>query len=383
MRIAIVTTEFPTLSETFIANKVKALAARGHTVRVFTGKKNNDLLTRFYEGNTTVSVVEFTIKNLLKNIASHPLDLLKSVTERKRKKYLYNICRVRNINYFKPDISHFEFSGVGVDYLSVFNQIHGKKVVSCRGSGEKIKLLVSSERKKSFAQLMHASDSIHCVSADMQNTIKEYVEFNKTFINYPSIDAQYFSRRIPFKRNSTPIIISIGRFTFQKNYLIGLLTMKNLADRGIDFKWMIVGSGVQYEEIVFHIHQLQLQNIVELIGTKKSDEIKDLLEGADIFFLPSVYEGIANAALEAMSMQLPLVSTTCGGMQEVITCGENGLLADVYDYKRLAAHIEYLLSHPAEAKVMGAAARERILEQFTLEHQTNTFERIYKQLLTA
>ncbi len=383
MRIAIITTNFPVLSETFISNKVRALSMRGHTVRVFTGKQNKALLYQLFKNTPCVSVVEFTIQKALLYCITRPFNIYKSIIQKNRKRYLYQSFRLHAISQFKPDIIHFEFSGVGTEYIFLLRKLECKKVVSCRGSAEKVKLLVSQERKADFARLMQHVDSVHCVSDDMRNTIKEYVHIRKTFVNYPSIDVQYFNRVIPYQTNQIPVIISIGRLIFPKNYLIGLLAMKRIAESGKKFKWVIIANGPQYEEMVFHIHQLQLQDFVDLAGTKEHHEIKKCLEKADVFFLPSVYEGIANAALEAMSMELPVVSTTCGGMPEVITCGKNGLMANVYDYEKLAEHIMYLLNHPEQAKAMGKAARERILEAFTLEKQTDTFERIYQQLLTA
>ncbi len=383
MRIAIVTTQFPALSETFIYNKVKALAARGHTIRVFTGKKNTVLFKQLFTQTTAISVVELTIQNAAIHCATHPLLLLKSITEKNKKKYLFYSYRLHCIQHFKPDIIHFEFSGVGIEYLYSIANINCKKVVSCRGSAEKVKLLVSPDRKRDFAHLVQTVDAVHCVSEDIRNTIKEYVDVSKTFVNYPSINTEFFNRSLPISTHAIPIIISVGRFIFPKNYLMGLLALRQVADAGIICKWIIVASGPQYEEIVFHIQQLQLQNYVELVGNKTSAEIKALLEQADIFLLTSVYEGVANAALEAMSMQLPVVSTACGGMPEVITSGKNGLLAGVYDYQQLAQHLLYLIQHPAEAKAMGVAARARVLEQFTLQQQTNIFEHMYQQLLTA
>jgi colanic acid/amylovoran biosynthesis glycosyltransferase len=383
MRIAIITTNFPVLSETFISNKVKALLMRGHTVRVFTGNQNKVLFNKLFKNTSSISVVEFTVQMALLYCITHPFSILKSINQKNRKRYLYRSFRLYAISQFQPDIIHFEFSGLGTEYIFLLDQLECKKVVSCRGSAEKVKLLVSQERKTDFARLMQQVDSVHCVSNDMRNTIKEYIDLKKAFINFPSIDVQYFTRVIPYQTNQIPIIISIGRFIFPKNYLIGLLAMKCIADSGKKFKWLIIASGPQYDEIVFHIHQLQLQDFVDLVGTKEHQEIKKFLEKADVFFLPSVYEGIANVALEAMSMELPVVSTTCGGMPEVITCGKNGLMADVYDYKKLGEHIMYLLNHPEQARAMGKAARERILEAFTVEQQTDTFERIYQQLLTA
>jgi glycosyltransferase involved in cell wall biosynthesis len=380
MRIAIVTSEFPTISETFITNKVKALAASGYTVRVFANKKNQGLFQQLFTDVVNVSVVDFTIFKAAMHSALHPIDIIKSITKKNSKRLLFEIFRLHKINQFQPHIIHFEFSGIGIEYLLLLDKLTCKKIVSCRGTAEKVKLLTSSERKENFGKLMQKVDAVHCVSNDMCNTIKDYVDLSKVFVNYPSIDAQSFNRSTSYQTNAVPIILSVGRFTFPKNYLLGLLALRLVADNGKRFKWTIVATGAQYEEILFHIHYLQLQNNVELVGAKKNTEIKDLLEKADIFLLTSVYEGIANVVLEAMSMQVPVVSTACGGLPEVITNKQDGLLADVYDHNQLAKHILYLINHPTEARAMGAAARARVLENFTLQQQTDKFISVYDQL---
>jgi colanic acid/amylovoran biosynthesis glycosyltransferase len=114
------------------------------------------------------------------------------------------------------------------------------------------------------------------------------------------------------------------------------MAMQKLKNEGINFSWKIVGDGPLKEELLYHIHALQLQDCVELVGKKNRDEILDLYNNVDVFLLSSVYEGIANVCLEAMSMELPVVSTKSGGMEEVIIHGENGFLCEVYDVDSMA-----------------------------------------------
>ena len=138
---------------------------------------------------------------------------------------------------------------------------------------------------------------------------------------------------------------------------------------------------LQKEEIIFHIHQMGLQNHVVLVGAKSKDEVIGLYNKADIFFLPSVYEGIANVALEAMAMELPVVATKSGGMQEVITHDVDGMLADVYDSNMLAGLLLTLATDATKRAALGKQARERVLQQFTLDKQITIFETTYNNLL--
>jgi colanic acid/amylovoran biosynthesis glycosyltransferase len=383
LTIGIITISFPTISETFISNKVLHLANRGHKVIVFCGSINTQLYNKLFSGNKNVGVVAFSKKMLLKYAALHPLAILKAIAEKKGlKESLANYAKIFYVNKYNPDILHAEFSGIGILYLPVFRRTQAKKIVSCRGSAEKVKLLVFDDRKEKIKLLFNESDAIHCVSDDMRQTILPYCnDASKIFVNYPSIDAQQFKRSFPYKANTPVQILSIGRFTFQKGYFTGLLAVKKLKESFQNFIWVIVGDGEQKEELIFHIDQMGLQNQVVLAGQKNREEVIALYNKADIFFLPSVYEGIANVALEAMSMELPVVATKSGGMQEVITHNESGMLADVYDDDKLAELLLSLIKDTDKRNVMGMNARQRVLEQFTLENQINIFETIYKKLL--
>src|SRR5215471_17197411 len=81
-----------------------------------------------------------------------------------------------------------------------------------------------------------------------------------------------------------------------------------------------------------------------------------------------------------MSMELPVVATKSGGMEEVITHGKNGLLADIYDEKVLAGNLQGLLKSENFRLLLGKAARIRIVEDFDLVQQIDRFEEVYKQL---
>ena len=382
MRIAIVIESFPSLSETFISNQVKQLCLRGHKLFIFCNKVNKDLFEKIFKDERNIKVISFHKKNILPYLLLHPdcgFKILRS--EGKLKQNIFRKFRVDYINRFSPDIIHFEFSGVAISYLEDIYDLKGKKVVSCRGTAEKVKLLVYKERQEEFRKLLEVVDAVHCVSHDIRETIAPYCKnFQKIFINHPSVDISFFERRAEKEKVKIPVILSVGRFTFQKGYLTGLLAINSLKKQGYSFQWVIVGNGHSYEEMMFQINAMKLNNDVVLAGSKPNEAVKALMENADIFFLPSVYEGIANVVLEAMSMEIPVVSTKCGGMEEVITHGESGLLADVYDEVSLAGCLATLLDNHEHGKLLGKAGRKKVVEKFNLSKQIDKFEFIYNQL---
>ncbi len=383
MRIAIVTNNFPATSETFISNKVLRLAAKGHEMIVFCSLFNKQLWADINPANYTINVVEISRRKLSQYLLQHPA-LWVTFINRAEANIISNKFFINEMNKKKPGIIHFEFSGIGITYIDSLKKIKYKKVVSCRGSAEKVKLLSDDLRKEKAKQLFDTVDAIHCVSADMQKTILPYCsQPEKIFINFPAVDTGVFQRSRPCPLNRPVNILSIGRLTFQKGYLTGLLAIKKLKGAFENFTWTIVGDGPQKEEIIFHINEMGLQQQVKLAGTKSRSEITGLYNGCDIFFLPSMYEGIANAALEAMSMELPVVCTRSGGMDEVITDGENGLLADVYDHETLAAHLLQLINDDTLRISLGMNARKHVLAGFSIEKQIEKFESVYYRMLNS
>ena len=381
MRIAIIVDTFPSLSETFISNKVIGLSESGHELTVFCHRSNQKVFAQLSQQLRNVRIVLFSKNSITRYVLSHPgLWPGALVHPAGSKQYLLRKARSGLINRYKPDIIHFEFSGIGIEYLNEFRYLKAKTVVSCRGSAEKVKLLMSADRREKFARLMQVVDAVHCVSDDMRATNASYCPPEKIFINHPSINSSFFRRSRPVAAGKKNVILSIGRLTFQKGHAAGLMAMKKLKEAGLPFHWVIMGDGNKYEEIVFKTRQLGLQNEVKLVGSGSREEVKHLMEESSVFFLPSVYEGIANVVLEAMSLELPVVSSRCGGMEEVITDGQDGLLADVYDPGEMAEQLMRLLTDEELYKRIAGNCRATIEKRFSIDRQLTVFENKYLEL---
>lgn len=385
MRIALIVNTFPKTSETFIYNKVAHLIQSGNEVRVFCSFLDYKLLNRIFPGNDALSVTVFSKKDLLQFYSMHPFRL--AFLKRNNfsfSKALFNQYRVQRINSFFPDIVHFEFSSLAFDFIPYMKMIKGLKIVSCRGSAEKVKLLQYPGRKQIYQQLFSIVDGIHCVSEDMKNTVSAYCEnISKIFVCYSGIDTNNFSNN-PFPKDTFTIplkILSIGRMKFSKGFANGLLVMRILKDQGLQFTWSIAGTDKNEEELVFKTHQLNLQGEVRLLGELTHDDVKREIANADIFYLPSVYEGIANVALESMSMGIPVVATKSGGMSEAIQHEYNGMLAPIYDFKEQADCILQIANNPALAQKLGVNSRKKIIEKFEIQKQMKELIAHYKTIM--
>lgn len=389
MNIAIVVNNFPTNSETFIINKVLALANANNTVSVIrlAASGSKDLMNLYnFKSISNIKILDAEIPNtpkqLIKLMVTKPAIFISSYSANKKQLY-QNLRKTILLKLFNNnfDIVHFEFSGIAVGFLDILPLIKANTVMSCRGSAEKVKLLTEPERQENFSKTVQLIHAIHCVSNDMKQTILPYCKnADKIFVNRPAIDASFFQPQKNTNVFPEISILSIGRFTFQKGYIFGLLAIKKLVDIGYNVTWNIIGDGPQNEEIIFHIHTLQLQKHVQLLGKKNKDEVNANMQTANIFLLTSVYEGIPNVVLEAMAMELPVVTTKSGGVDEVIETGIDGFIAPLYDVETIANQLEYLIANPQKAKQMGKAAREKILQSYTLQRQLVVFQEAYHKI---
>lgn len=386
MKVNLIVNSFPSASETFLFNLVSGLESRGHTVRVcaLTRSMHKHLYKkRQHEWSGNLSVFSFyTIVRLI--VGFNFIKVINSSRKFGVRTGLKYLAYEHFAAQGTPDLIHFAFSGIGVTFLPALDALKGKNiklVVSCRGSAEKVKPIVDSTRKVQLRQLFLKCDLIHCVSEDMVSGLIQYgLDKNKAFVNYPSVNTDYFKRIAPYSINNVEAIhlVTTGRLHFQKGFVFALLAIKTVIQKGYNLKYTIIGEGPDYNMLKYLIHELNLNSFVNLTGKIGADDVKRRLEEADIFLLPSLYEGIANAALEAMSMQLPVISTRSGGMAEVIVNWENGVIVERFDALGIAESIIKLIEYPELRLKISNKSRKIILEKFNLKKQLDCYESTYR-----
>lgn len=395
MHIKLVVNSFPVVSETFLFNLVVGLQAKGYQVSVCALSSSNHLhfyQTRLNEWSAEIDVMPYVVTGITKwfkllFILLRNLDLVFfSRPEGIKKKLLRKIQEIYLLKG-NPDIIHFAYSGIAVsliDCISMLKLKGVKIVISCRGSAEKVRPIIEPKRKDELRLLFTLCDKVHCVSKDMMKNLQKYgLEESQSFINYPSVDVDYFNREKPYiiKQNQKIKIVTTGRLHFQKGYVYSLHAMKMLKDAGCDFEYKIIGDGPDKHMLQYIISEFGLEKEVILTGKVSSKEVKEILLESDIFILPSLYEGIANAALEAMALQIPLVTTRSGGMAEVITHRVNGILVERFNGIEIFNGIKELIENPELRKKVSDESRNVINEIFNTKNQIIKFDDFYKKVL--
>ncbi len=130
---------------------------------------------------------------------------------------------------------------------------------------------------------------------------------------------------------------------------------------------VLLGDGEQRTALAAQIARLGLSASVELAGAVPRAATAEWLRRADVFCLPSTYEGFPLAILEAMAEGLPVVATRVAGIPEAVEDGASGLLVPPEDDQALAAALLVLLSDPARRRAFGASGRALLAERFAID----------------
>ncbi|WP_136480574.1 glycosyltransferase family 4 protein [Cognatitamlana onchidii] len=176
-------------------------------------------------------------------------------------------------------------------------------------------------------------------------------------------------------------LISVGRPHWKKGYDYAIKACALLKAHGINFKYTIIGAG-QNEELIYLREFYKLGEFVELLKPLPQIAVFEAVKKADMMLLPSIEEGIANVAIEAMALGTLVVSTNCGGMSELIEHNKEGWVIPLRSPEALADVIINFNETPDNIlNNMRQQARKKVENQFTEDHMVLGMERLYKACL--
>jgi colanic acid/amylovoran biosynthesis glycosyltransferase len=164
--------------------------------------------------------------------------------------------------------------------------------------------------------------------------------------------------------NGPTRLLCVGRLVSLKGQAILLEATAQLLARGVDARLTVVGDGPKREELVSRCEELGLADRVEWTGAVGQDEIPRHYAEADVFCLPSFAEGIPTVLMEAMLTETPVVATRIAGVAELVDDGESGLLVPPGRADLLAVAIERLAHDPALRRQFGSAGRAKVEAEF-------------------
>ena len=228
-------------------------------------------------------------------------------------------------------------------------------------------------------------DRVITVSASIRDTlIHDGVRPSLVEVIYEGMDLQGIDalpKAPPRVGDDRPVIGIVAHLSSEKGHITLIKAVSLLLQSYPRLVLSVVGEGPLRAELEKLTNTLGASRSVLFLGFR--EDVDSVMKSFDIFCLPSLSEGLSSAILAAMGNRLPVVATSVGGIPELVTDRETGLLVPPRDPERLARALRELLDSPDLRKRMGESGRRRVESHFTLEKKIRNFERLYLELLGA
>ncbi len=181
---------------------------------------------------------------------------------------------------------------------------------------------------------------------------------------------------------SAKLLITVGTLRAAKGHTFLIRAASEIVRHFPAGDFLFVGDGELRQELESQTVAAALTDNIHFLGSRQ--DIGQLLAASDIFVLPSLWEGLSMALLEAMAAAKPIVATSVSGTSQVITHMESGILVPPSDAGALAQAIgDLLLELDAGTCAIGDSARRRVAEQYSVEKQASEYNALYQRLLQS
>lgn len=247
--------------------------------------------------------------------------------------------------------------------------LHGP--ISDYGSGQRIKW-----RHAAFATVITKQllDEVQALSIALPSRI---------VVQPMGVDVDFLRRSESWSapRADEPLrLFTCARLNPVKGHLETIAAVKMLVDHGRSVRLAIAGEddagGTGFRKVLeARIKELGVGHVVTLLGAVDGIEVKRRLLDAHLFVLASYHEPLGVALMEAMSCEVPVVSTAAGGVAELVTNGKDGILVGIKDPVALFRTIIDLADNPARARAIGRAGRKTVASGFSSKVGAHTISR--------
>lgn len=398
MKIKLVYNSFPTPSETFLFNLAVNLAERGHDVTMLLMERTNNqnhYKDRIHEWKGSVQYAPAPHAfAYLSYILLHFNKFIWFSTKYKYsgiRKLVSDFVKYSLLNVGNFDIIHFAYTGLALEFKDILTLIPSdtRLIISARGTSEIVKPVIDENRKNQLIRLWPLIDAVHCVSKDIMIRLERLgLDRSKCFINYPSIDINTFTYKqresslVNIVTRDSFIIVSTGRLHFSKGFVFALQALRLLREEFDHIEYHILGDGPDADMLKYIASDMQLSGMVVFHGKVSHTIVREQLNKSHVYLQSSIYEGVSNAALEAMALGVPIITTDAGGMAEVVTDGLDGFLIERYNPMAIATAVRMAMSDYGKSVELAINARKKIESDFSLNRQIDIFEQNYKKIIS-
>jgi glycosyltransferase involved in cell wall biosynthesis len=384
LRIAYVISEYPYPSHTFVQDEVRGLRSLGLEVDTFTMRRTaaENVLS---DGDRDERRSTYAIRppRLRHFVLAHVRALLASprryVDALRRSMALANPgirSRVWRLMYFIQAVVvwdrcrrrgithvHAHFANVGSDVAMLAAKLGEGWTWSftMHGPTEFSELSAHRLAEKTVDASLVVCISDYCRSQLMALVHPEH--WQKLRVVHCGVDTGRFTAHNG-RHDGVPQIVEVGRLVPVKGQAMLLEAAARLRDAGHRFRLVFVGDGPDMEPLRALAQRLSLTDHTVFRGALAHDGVREVLAASDVMCLPSFAEGVPVVLMEAMSMEVPVVSSRIMGIPELLDDGRYGVLIAPGDVEALSRELATLLEDADRRAELGRRGREQIVANY-------------------
>lgn len=215
------------------------------------------------------------------------------------------------------------------------------------------------------------------LTPEVRNSVAEFygLPLSRVPVIYNGIDLSRCVPKTTYETGETVTILHVGRFDVPKNHPGLLEAFRLLLETHPECRLRLVGDGELRPDMEKLAQEKGIADFVEFCGMQSN--VYPYLHDADIFTLPSIYEGNPMTIIEAMGTGLPIVASRVGGIPDMISDGESGLLVEP-EPQSICAGLTRLVEDAALRQRLGLAARKQS-QTFSAEHMARDYISCYSK----
>ncbi len=229
------------------------------------------------------------------------------------------------------------------------------------------------------------SDGVTAVSNFLREKTLTNYQINKDIEVIPNfVDTEVYKPKencvfkSHFAPNGEKVLVHISNFRPVKR-VPDVIKIFHLVKQKIPAKLILAGDGPERTECEKLVRELNIKEDVYFLG--KQEAVVDILNASDLFIMPSQSESFGLSALEAMACGVPTITTSIGGLPELVVHNETGYIAEIGDIERMARYAIDLLTNSNKYKKFSENARKRAVEFFNKDKIVKQYEEFYQRIL--
>ena len=367
-------------AEVMIIQYIKALGSRKYNHHIYCFGNSGPVKEKLEK--LGISVYFGKKRKSIKNPIKFAVSILLLIED------LLKFIKKNQIQIIQSHLRQANTLAVAVGKLSVvpvFPTIHNTMEFIDRRNNLDPRVIIN---KVAYNIALRSADRIIAVSNEIKTILKNKLNICdsniivvKNGITLKNVDTNEYQKNDLFEDSTALKILSVGRLTYQKAMEVLVKATDHLIKNGInDFKIIIVGEGEQRIILEKMIEDLSIQKYIKLVGIRS--DVMGLMREADLFVMPSRYEGLSIAMIEAMACGLPIIASDAPGINHYIKSWINGILFPIGDHKALSKNIIILGNNKNLRKKLSEEGKKYFTSEFNMINNINSLVKLIDEYVS-